>query len=225
MSHDQISADLQTENQRLRAELLALRGGKVGPQDLGGSEAKADGEPRPTSAPDRWWKCPNCNYEFSDRYAANAAYGCCPNPGCLTVGSEFESIPGPHSDPPATATQSASGAPSPEPAAIPKTTKVREWWLSRPKAHVGSPWAVTTSIPQSSDRMPEYEVVRVREVGEGRKVSAEAMEWMKAEACNPHASAWAVESLHELLCVLSEEGGRQKEGGTEITSGGKSSEL
>lgn len=80
-------------------------------------------------------------------------------------------------------------------------------------------------------------------VGEGRKVSAvssETLELIKSRArsfeefCKQYdgppnlltkAEKRERELWRELLCVLSEEGGRQKEGGTEITSASKSSEL
>lgn len=118
-----------------------------------------------------------------------------------------------------------SDNPSPEPAAIPKTTKARAFWIVQHEEKE----AIVCTTEVNARQMAVCSVCRpsiihVREVtGEGRKVSAAALNWFRrllegtGSSRHPHAA--------ELLCVLSEEGGRQKEGGTKITSASESSET
>lgn len=131
---------LELENQI--AFMLALRGGEVGQTDLGGTEAKADGEPKPTSAREWWiarWPDDEDCYAFEDENSANR-------------------------------------------------------------------YSTGRFLPTR-----RAEIIHVREVtGEGRKVSADCLEWLESMIMStsvaPCVHAWC----RELLCVLSEEGGRQQ---------------
>lgn len=208
---DALKSEIET-SRRQESELLALRGGEVGQTEPVGAEAKADGASKPTSAAFaqetvKMWMMSTGALVPASGEAKQGDF----NPHVLvSVVILGPNVEGAAKD----SVQSKSAAPSPEPAAIPKTTEAREWWLE--VSSVGyRPYHYDSLEEATAHAAIQNGIVHVREVtGEGRKVSAATMKWLHDQA-NHHFSL-PRQYARELLCVLSEEGGRQKEGGTEI---------